>query len=113
MKTSWIRIFAAAAICAVAIIIVINSQVKSSEFSPEKGDTVLLTIAGQVHNPGTYTIKRGSSLFSNSHLFGGFTTRADIIKVDINAPIDKDMTISIKSKPQSQEQDIDSLYQMP
>lgn len=120
IKTSWRKIAAGIVLCLIAAVLVVNYEnqrsavptIATSAFA-SKPNTVTLTITGEVVKPGVYQVKAGSSIMDNIHEFGGFTMYADISKIDVDAPLTKDKTLSVKSRSAIDKRNYDSLYVMP
>lgn len=110
---NWRVVLASTILICVAIALVVNKETKTSQTSATKSETVTLTISGEVVKPGSYTVKKNSSIWDNAYMYGGFTEFADLKKTDIYAPITKDLSVTIKSKTKVNTDYIDQLYQIP
>lgn len=102
-------------LCLVATVMVFRHEHEGAKdsTSASRDKTVVLSISGEINAPGTYSVKYGSTIMENINIFGGFTANADINKVDVNAPLTKDTTLSVKSRSTSDSRDYNSLYELP
>ncbi|MBQ5850404.1 MAG: SLBB domain-containing protein [Lachnospiraceae bacterium] len=110
IKNNWRKITIGAIVFIIASIMTLTNQ---NTPATNKSKTVLLTISGEVANPGVYEIRKGSSLDDNLHIFGGYTLRADLSKLNTSAPINKNTSINIKTKKGNDNINYDDLYSIP
>ena len=112
MINNWRKLLAGLILVAVAGFIVYNGSFLKQDASP-KEEEITLTVLGQVAKPGSYKIKRGSSIKSNMHLFGGFSPDADVSAIDITSALEKDTKITVKKRTGTDNNNYDSLYEPP
>lgn len=112
IKTNWRKIVVVVLLFLIASVLVIRYEKQSLSHG---NDTVILTIDGEVTKPGSYVIKKGTSVDSNMSLFGGYTIKADLSKTDVYKPITENTSVSIKAKSASADDknNYDSLYVLP
>ncbi|MBQ9625188.1 MAG: SLBB domain-containing protein [Clostridia bacterium] len=113
LKNNFRKILAGIILCAVAWVMVINGNVTKPLNKENADEEITLTIMGNVLKPGSQRVKKGSTIMENMHLFGGFTADADTSTIDLYSPLEKDTKVTIKKRTGQDNNNYDSLYEMP